>query len=208
MSTHRSMYLPLPSPSPSSLSFSVFFVLCEACQVVSIRHTHAHPPAHAAAKQLGCTVVNIGAEDLSSAKSTLIMGLLWQIIKVCISLSCYLSVYIYVYLTLLQKSLLKNVSSIDAQEFEGAPEDASPEDLLLQWINHHLKCAHHAHTTQHALTHMTCTLHKHALTFRPRDVKCKRTVSNFASDLADSEAYIRLLQALAPSTVTEGERSE
>jgi plastin-1 len=35
-----------------------------------------------AAKEIGCTVVNIGGEDLSSKKHHLILGLLWQIIKV------------------------------------------------------------------------------------------------------------------------------
>lgn len=35
-----------------------------------------------AAKQLGCSVVNIGASDLSAGTQHLILGLLWQIIKV------------------------------------------------------------------------------------------------------------------------------
>ena len=34
------------------------------------------------ANAIGCSVVNIGAEDLSKGKQHLILGLLWQIIRV------------------------------------------------------------------------------------------------------------------------------
>jgi plastin-1 len=46
-----------------------------------------------AAKELGCTVVNIGAEDLSSGQPHLILGLLWQIIKV--SSTCTVSFFLF-----------------------------------------------------------------------------------------------------------------
>ena len=35
-----------------------------------------------AAKEIGCSVVNIGGKDLLSGTPHLVMGLLWQIIKV------------------------------------------------------------------------------------------------------------------------------
>lgn len=34
------------------------------------------------AKELGCTIVNIGGDDISSGNPSLILGVLWQIIKV------------------------------------------------------------------------------------------------------------------------------
>ncbi len=34
------------------------------------------------ANAIGCSVVNIGAEDLSKGKAHLLLGLLWQIIRV------------------------------------------------------------------------------------------------------------------------------
>lgn len=34
------------------------------------------------ASAIGCTVVNIGAQDLKEGKPHLVLGLLWQIIKV------------------------------------------------------------------------------------------------------------------------------
>jgi hypothetical protein len=36
----------------------------------------------------GCVVVNIGAEDLSKAAPTLILGVVWQIIRVCRNYTC------------------------------------------------------------------------------------------------------------------------
>ena len=38
------------------------------------------------ANAIGCSVVNIGAEDLSKGKHHLILGLLWQIIRVSLSI--------------------------------------------------------------------------------------------------------------------------
>ena len=35
------------------------------------------------AMAIGCNIVNIGAEDLIDAKPHLVLGLLWQIIRVC-----------------------------------------------------------------------------------------------------------------------------
>lgn len=53
--------------------------------------------------------------------------------------SSHLTVLFFISLFFSQKSLLKNVANIDAQEFEGAADDATPEELLLQWMNHHLR---------------------------------------------------------------------
>jgi hypothetical protein len=35
------------------------------------------------AKAIGCNVVNIGASDLTEGKVHLVLGLIWQIIRVC-----------------------------------------------------------------------------------------------------------------------------
>lgn len=36
------------------------------------------------AQSIGCNIVNIGADDLERGKPHLVLGLLWQIIRVCI----------------------------------------------------------------------------------------------------------------------------
>jgi hypothetical protein len=86
-----------------------------------------HELAIKGAKDIGCTVVNIGPEDLSRGTPSLILGLLWQIIK---------------------KALMKNISSSTIQrlkdelENDGSlnyNEDLTPEKALIHWINYHLK---------------------------------------------------------------------
>src|SRR5689334_12310355 len=42
-----------------------------------------HDLCLAAAKEIGCVIVNIGGMDLVDKKMHLVMGILWQIIKVC-----------------------------------------------------------------------------------------------------------------------------
>ena len=39
------------------------------------------------AQSIGCNIVNLGAEDLQKGKPHLVLGLLWQIIRVSIALS-------------------------------------------------------------------------------------------------------------------------
>lgn len=46
------------------------------------------------AQSIGCNIVNIGPEDLQAGKPHLVLGLLWQIIRVCSSIGCRLSAYL------------------------------------------------------------------------------------------------------------------
>ena len=38
------------------------------------------------AQAIGCNIVNIGCEDLNAGKEHLVLGLMWQIIRVCMFL--------------------------------------------------------------------------------------------------------------------------
>ncbi|KAM5580465.1 fimbrin-5 [Rosa sericea] len=81
------------------------------------------------AKAIGCTVVNIGTQDLAEARPHLLLGLISQIIKI----------------QLLADLNLKKTPQLvelvdDSQEVEellGLP----PEKVLLKWMNFHLKKA-------------------------------------------------------------------
>ncbi|XP_006002841.1 plastin-1 [Latimeria chalumnae] len=78
------------------------------------------------ASAIGCTVVNIGSLDLKEGRPHLVLGLLWQIIKVGLFAEIELS---------------KNEALI---ALLGEGEDLeqllklSPEELLLRWVNYHL----------------------------------------------------------------------
>ncbi|XP_062438416.1 plastin-1 isoform X1 [Rhea pennata] len=78
------------------------------------------------ASAIGCTVVNIGSQDLQEGKPHLVLGLLWQIIKVGLFADIEIS---------------RNEALI-ALLNEGEELDQllklSPEELLLRWVNYHL----------------------------------------------------------------------
>ncbi|KAK1162577.1 plastin-1-like [Acipenser oxyrinchus oxyrinchus] len=78
------------------------------------------------ASAIGCTVVNIGAQDLRAGRPHLVLGLLWQIIKVGLFAHIEIS---------------RNEALITLLEEGEDLEDLmklSPEELLLRWVNYHL----------------------------------------------------------------------
>ncbi|KAG9494232.1 hypothetical protein GDO78_001864 [Eleutherodactylus coqui] len=78
------------------------------------------------ASAIGCTVVNIGAQDLQEGKPHLVLGLIWQIIKAGLFADIEIS---------------KNEALIallkDGETLEELIK-LSPEELLLRWVNYHL----------------------------------------------------------------------
>lgn len=79
-----------------------------------------------AAKGIGCQIINIGAADLIEGRPILVLGLLWQIIKI----------------QLLSQISLKNYPELVLLLQEGEDMAAlmklPPEDILLRWFNYHL----------------------------------------------------------------------
>ncbi|XP_066562519.1 plastin-2 [Amia ocellicauda] len=81
------------------------------------------------ASAIGCHVVNIGAEDLKEGKPHLVLGLLWQVIKIGLFADIEIS---------------RNEALIALLRDGESLEDLmklSPEELLLRWANYHLENA-------------------------------------------------------------------
>ncbi|XP_041114895.1 plastin-2-like [Polyodon spathula] len=81
------------------------------------------------ASAIGCHVVNIGAEDLKEGKPYLVLGLLWQVIKIGLFADIEIS---------------RNEALIALLRDGESLEDLmklSPEELLLRWANYHLEKA-------------------------------------------------------------------
>ncbi|XP_008326015.1 plastin-2 [Cynoglossus semilaevis] len=79
------------------------------------------------ASAIGCHVVNIGAEDLKEGRQHLVLGLLWQVIKIGLFADI---------------ELTKNEALIALLRDGESLEDLmklSPEELLLRWVNYHLE---------------------------------------------------------------------
>ena len=80
-----------------------------------------------AARAIGCQVVNVGAADLINGSPILILGLLWQIIKLQLTSSITL------------KECPELVLLLDDSEELDDLLKLSPEEILLRWFNYHLK---------------------------------------------------------------------
>ncbi|XP_035665740.1 plastin-2-like isoform X2 [Branchiostoma floridae] len=83
------------------------------------------------ASAIGCNIVNIGAVDLQEGKPHLVLGLLWQIIRIGL---------------FAQIDLQHNPGLVqllmDGEDMEDLLK-LSPEELLLRWVNYHLEKAGH-----------------------------------------------------------------
>ncbi|XP_026910761.2 plastin-3 [Acinonyx jubatus] len=79
------------------------------------------------ASAIGCHVVNIGAEDLRAGKPHLVLGLLWQIIKIGLFADIELSRNEALAALLRDRETLEELMKL------------SPEELLLRWANFHLE---------------------------------------------------------------------
>ncbi|EHA98374.1 Plastin-3 [Heterocephalus glaber] len=80
------------------------------------------------ASAIGCHVVNIAAEDLRAGKPHLVLGLLWQIIKIGLFTDIELS----------RNETLAALLRVDGETLEELMK-LSPEELLLRWANFHLE---------------------------------------------------------------------
>ncbi|KAK8959888.1 Fimbrin-like protein 2 [Platanthera guangdongensis] len=112
------------------------------------------------AKAIGCTVVNIGTQDLAEGRPHLVLGLISQIIKIQLLADVNLKK------TPQLVELVGDTS--DVEELMSLP----PEKILLRWMN-----------------------------FQLMKGGFKRTITNFSSDVKDSEAYACLLKVLAPEYI-------
>ncbi|KAG0356893.1 hypothetical protein BGZ54_000562 [Gamsiella multidivaricata] len=87
------------------------------------------------AKAIGCSIVNIGPQDIMDGREHLILGLIWQIIKAGLLSKIDIRLHPELY------RLLEEDESLEA--FLRLP----PEQILLRWFNYHLKAAGWHRTT-------------------------------------------------------------
>ncbi|KAI9842580.1 MAG: Fimbrin, actin-bundling protein [Thelocarpon superellum] len=110
------------------------------------------------AKAIGCSVVNIGSGDIIEVKEHLILGMIWQIIRRGLLGKIDIKLHPELY------RLLEDDETLE--QFLRLP----PEQILLRWVNYHLKAA-----------------------------RWERRVANFSGDVKDGENYTVLLNQLAPT---------
>ncbi|KAJ2741115.1 fimbrin [Coemansia sp. BCRC 34301] len=81
------------------------------------------------AKAIGCSVVNIGSQDLAEGREHLLLGLIWQVIKIGLFANIDIKLHPELYRLLEQDEAL--------EDFLKLPADA----ILLRWFNYHLAAA-------------------------------------------------------------------
>jgi plastin-1 len=86
------------------------------------------------AKAIGCSVVNIGSQDIAGNREHLILGLIWQIIKA--GLQSYVDIKAH---PELYRLLQEGETMADFLKL-------GPEQILFRWFNYHLKKAGHSRT--------------------------------------------------------------
>jgi len=79
------------------------------------------------AASIGCSIVNIGAQDLMDGTNHLVLGLLWQIIKIGLLSKVNLKLHPELYRLLEDGETLEDLMKLSA------------EQILLRWFNYHLK---------------------------------------------------------------------
>lgn len=83
------------------------------------------------AKGIGCSVINVGADDIQAGTEHIILGILWQIIRIGLLASITLANHPELYRLL------------EPGEEIGDLLKLTPEQILLRWFNYHLKQANH-----------------------------------------------------------------
>jgi len=79
------------------------------------------------AQSIGCNIVNIGAEDLHQGKQHLVLGLLWQIIRIGLLSDINLHEHPGLLQLLGEDETLEDFRKL------------SPEQVLIRWVNFHLQ---------------------------------------------------------------------
>ena len=83
----------------------------------------------ASAKAIGCSVVNIGPQDLTDGREHLILGLIWQIVRRGLLSTIDLKHHPELYRLLEEDESLEDLLKLP------------PDQILLRWFNYHLKAA-------------------------------------------------------------------
>jgi len=81
------------------------------------------------AQSIGCNIINIGPDDIMAGKPHLILGLLWQVIRIGLLNDINLQNHPRLMI------LLKDGEELDALK------KLSPEQILIRWVNYHLQRA-------------------------------------------------------------------
>ncbi|KAM0677012.1 fimbrin [Binucleata daphniae] len=170
-----------------------------------------------AVKKLGIRIINIGPEDILYENKSLVLGLLWQLVRYSVSKNT----------TPIKKPELMNLLN----ENESIEDFCArtPEELCLRWINFHLanaikenyaerfiNCHYEANEdrltntdTKNSLETVfkkcfkasgkTSTINSY--NYKDENISFPKVCKNFTRDIVDSRIYLVLMKQIAPEII-------
>lgn len=178
-----------------------------------------------AASELGIKIVNIGPEDILYENKCLVLGLLWQIVRLSVSKS---------------SNVMKNPELINLINETESIEDLcnkTPEEMCLRWVNYHMNIAKESKfckmiqeknkENEHQKNNEDNEVKDIHTTFKQcytqsndnLDVIVENSLNddhwkmptkceNFSSDIKNSRVYFLLFKQLIPQLVSDDELLE
>merc|ERR1711972_560884 len=118
-----------------------------------------------AAKGIGLTVVNIGAQDMIEGRPHLVLGLVWQLVKMSLLSKINLKEAPFLIRLLLPGETLEELLKLP------------PEQLLMRWFNYHLERAGVARRVENFGSSVSdCELYAHLLAQIDPERKASTTI--------------------------------
>ena len=152
-------------PSPARPMLSIFQKMENLQIVVS------------SAKAIGCSVINVGPADIYEKSIHIVLGLVWQIIRIDLLSTINLKCHPELFQVMEDEPNSASANSPDSTTSSCVVQkELDHEGLLLRWINWHLKQSEAAATVG--------------------------PVKNFSSDLADCRALVVLLHQLDNNSIS------
>ncbi|KAK3102906.1 hypothetical protein FSP39_014845 [Pinctada imbricata] len=91
------------------------------------RQTENHNLALNSAQSIGCNIVNIGPDDLMKGKPHLVLGLVWQVIRIGLLSDINIAMHPGLVALLQGDETIEDLKRL------------SPEEILIRWVNYHLE---------------------------------------------------------------------
>lgn len=150
------------------------------------------------AKAIGCSVVNIGAQDLIEGREHLVLGLIWQIIKMGLNAKIDIKLHPELFRLLEPGETLEEFLKL------------GPEQILLRWFNYHLKKAGWKRKVMNFsgdvkdAENYTVLLNQLAPHLCSRSPLQTRDIFQRAEQVLENAAHLNCRKYLSAKTLTEG----
>lgn len=162
------------------------------------------------ANKIGIVIVNIGPEDILNMKKELVLSLLWQIVRLSVTKVANI------------KANPELLHLWNTKEKISDINESQPEDIMLRWINFHLKSAgkesyifeikklvNKSLDEKSIFSDIEALVSERKIRLFEEEIQAKSnylegipiSCRNFSEDISDSRIYIILMKQIAPRKI-------